>query len=158
MAGTPRSSASLEKWHDALKRNINLKIKKYRGAKNKYRNWAFGLYIAVALLTATTSLLSGGAEFFSNGDTSHINITILIISSSLFVINAGMAFFNHREGYDVFRRGLNEMRVLGTKLELANAKGLTEARLEELNNEYISIVQYVDHSQQDIRSATGEGN
>ena len=131
---------------------IEQKIEKYKRNKNINRNWAFGFYLLVAILTACTTLLSGSVEFIEKHMDIDTNFAILCLSSSLFLINTVVAFFNNREGYTVYRKALNQMRRLKTKLELIQTKeSYTEQTLAPIRQEYFQIVQFVDDSQLEIR-------
>lgn len=133
-----------------LIQKIEKKIEKYRSNKNINRNWAFGFYILVALITAFTTLISGSADTFK--DQLNVNFTILCLSASLFLVNTVVAFFNHREGYTVYRKGLNQMRRLKSKLELLKTStDYSEDKLIQITEEYFQIVQFVDDSQIEIR-------
>lgn len=149
---------------ELLKTSIDHKIAVYSKKKTKNHAWAFTFHLIVAILTASTTLLSGILEpgfligtigFFSKPIEIGVHDLILCISALLFLTNALMAFLNNRDGYTIFRKGLNQMRRLKTELNyyLLENDAVDSKELDNFLKQYMEIVQFVDSSHEETHSS-----
>lgn len=149
---------------ELLETSIEHKISVYNKKKRNNHAWAFTFHLIVAILTASTTLLSGILEpgfiigtigYFSKPIEIGVHDLILCISALLFLTNALMAFLNNRDGYTIFRKGLNQMRKLKTELNyfLLENDAVDSKELDKYLKQYMEIVQFVDSSHEETHSS-----
>jgi hypothetical protein len=143
-------SAETEKM-DFLKQEINARLAHVDGSRLFYRKMAYRLYMSAIMLGAVTTVLLGlNIEGFKEV----IRITALIITASVTVINAYMAFFNHKDLWLAYNLAQNRFKTLLFEIEFTEKGGepLQMSQVMAFEATYQSIIDELNSTWQKNRT------
>lgn len=136
---------------DFLKQEIAARLAHVDGSRLFYRRMAYRLYMSAVVMGAVTTVLLGlNIEGFKEV----IRILALIITATVTVINAYMAFFNHKDLWLAYNLAQNRFRTLLFEIEFTE-KGGVPLQLSEVmafESTYQSIIDELNSSWQKNRT------
>lgn len=138
--------------HEHLAETVEKCLRVFDAKRQKNKFIAFGLKIAIALLSAGVTVLLG-LSYPNKPETTFKNIALSLSALSA-VIGTWDAFFNHRTLWIRYTIAANRMRSLLEEIryEIARSQGVVPAAtVDQMFGKYREIVNEANHAWEDMR-------
>ena len=136
-----------------LKQEIAARLIHMDSSRLFYRKMAFRMYFGAAVLGAVTTVLLG---LNIEGIREVLRISALIITATVTVINAYMAFFNHKDLWLAYNLAQNRFKTLQFEIDFTEKGGgeLTMDQVLHFQAAYQSIIDELNNTW--VKSRTPE--